>query len=237
MEQRPFDSLKKFYVASLAVLAVSIVLTPYAVKSGFSLLTEEILDTLIISLLFLIGFGLNRYYEQEVRWRERSLREAWKHVGEVNLLVERFKDVLVDPSRYPENRQEMKDFLGLTAEKIAGVVRCEAILLRLVDADDAKTLTELSFERNGQGEKGTSKVGNSDLLDGVGPAGCEVVASSVENTSVRAFCVLFDARLDETRRLFVQKIVNDLAMLYMIFSSQYYGAARGTDGGGLKRIR
>jgi len=37
-----------------------------------------------------------------------------------------------------------------------------------------------------------------------------------------AFCVLSKIKANENRKIFIEKIINDLTILHIIFTSQYY---------------
>lgn len=209
------DILKKAYFFLIWFLVFIIVLTPYLVRGGTALFSEEFLEGIIIFSLLMIGWVINFFYERETEKQEKTLQEAWKHIGAVNLLVDRFRLALTDDMPYPRSKKELQVFSAAMLEKIRGVVPCEFLLLRLVEAETLKTVFEYSdtnLQENGQ----MLKIGNKDLVRGKKLDTLEVIGSQSDAINMRAFIIFPAADIGEDRKIVIQKIVNDFVMVYAI---------------------
>ncbi len=214
--------LKKVRITIFAIITFLIILTPYLTRRGFSFLEEETLEVLIIAFLFLLEFAIDLLFEREIKKRESNLKEIWEHVGKVNLTVERFQEAFFDLQKYPENKKDFQQLLATMAEKVLGIVNCSVVLFRILEMENMRTLSEYMQSRASQEEKERIQVGNKDLFKEKRKKGYEIISSSAKNATVKAFCVIQSPPLNENQKLFMKKIVNDLAMFYLIFSSQYY---------------
>jgi hypothetical protein len=214
-------NLKRFYMGCMFALVIFVIFIPILITDDLPVIGEEVLESIIIALLFMFGFVLNRLYEKELKSRESHLKEAWAHIGKINRLTEAFRDVLVHIDKYPENKKEMKELLAIMAEKILGMIDSPFVMLRILLPDGAKTLTEYNQSRNGENNF-EMKLANKDLIENKKDEEYEIIASSVDNTKIKAYCVFPKTEINSEQKIFIQKIVNDLAMLYIIFNSGFY---------------
>ena len=214
--------LRKIRFVSFAVITVLIVFTPYLTKKRFSFLEEETLEMFIIAFLFSVEFIIDLFFEREIKRREKKLAKAWEHVGKVNLTVEKFQEAFFDLQKYPENKKDFQQLLLTMSEKVLGIVNCSTVMFRILEIENGRTLAEYTQIRYSSEEEIKIQVGNKDLLEGSQKKGYKIIASSAKNAKIKTFCVLRASSLNESQRIFIKKIVNDLAMFYLIFSSQYY---------------
>jgi hypothetical protein len=214
-------NLKKFYIGCMLALVLLIIFTPTLITDGVSIIDEETLESIIIAFLFALGFILNSIYEKELESRENHLKEAWAHIGEINLLTEAFKDAFIHVEKYPESKKEMRELLVVMTEKILNIVNCPFAMLRILLPDEVKTLTEYYQSRNGSKDF-EIKISNKQLIENESDDKHEIIASSTKNTKIKAYCIFPKTKINQEQKIFIQKIVNDLAMLYIIFNSEFY---------------
>jgi len=212
---KKFEIIKKAYFFLITVLVLFIIITPSLINDGFSIFSEEMIEGTIIAFLIAIGFIINFLYERELKKHQNDLKEAWKHIGKVNLLVERFKTAIVDVYKYPENKNDLRALFEKMAEKIAEIAGYQFVMFRVVDMDNLKTLTEYIETKNG---KENIKIGNKELIEGVAIAGTEVFHSQAQNSKIRTFCVLPKIKIDKNQNIFIQKIVSDFNMAYIVYT-------------------
>ena len=205
----------------MIALVFLVIFTPLLITDDLPAIGEEALESIIIAFLFAIGFILNRLYEKELRLRENYLKEAWAHIGEINLLTEAFKDAFIHVDKYPENKKEMKELLATMTKKILSMVNCHFVMLRILLTDEVKTLTEYYQSRNGLKDF-EIKLSNKQLIENGNDDKHEVIVSSTKNTKIKVYCIFPKTKINQEQKIFIQKIVNDLAMLYMIFNSEFY---------------
>jgi len=215
--------LKNIYSVFILILAITATVTPYLIKEGTSYLTEESFEMIIIASIFVLNFTLSKLYEKEVITREKKLVRAWAHVGKMNLLVERFKEALLKIEKFPETKNDMKKVLEVIADRILGIIDCPYVIIRVLEAKKLRTLAECSRHRGEKKDTNNDlKISNKYLLENkVDPKHLSFY-SSISNSDVKTFCILPKCTLDEENRIFIQKIINDLTILYIVFSLKDY---------------
>ncbi|MDD5083546.1 MAG: hypothetical protein PHT88_01235 [Candidatus Moranbacteria bacterium] len=211
------DILKKSYFVVINVLVITIVLTPYFIRDDVAFFSEEVLEGLIIFLLLAIGVAINYFYEKEMRQQEQMLQEVWKHIGAVNLLVDRFRLALTEDKDYPRSKQEMQEFAASTLGKIRGVVHCDFLLLRVVDTDTFNTVFEYG-DTSSQEEGALPKIRNKELMGGQKIGSLEVISSQANAVKLRTFIILPQSKINDDGKMVAQKIINDFTMVYTISS-------------------
>lgn len=214
-------SLKGLYVGFVLVFILLIIFTPLLITHGVSAIGEEVLESITIAFLFMVGFILNRIYEKELKSRENYLQEAWAHIGEINLLTEAFRDAVIPIDKYPENKKEMKELLVVMAEKILSMVNSPFVMLRILMTDEVKTLAEHLQSRNGTNNFEV-KLSSKQLVENTQDEEYGIITSSAKNTKIKVHCIFPKTELSQEQKIFIQKIINDLAMLYIIFNSEFY---------------
>lgn len=215
-EEKQYRYLYNLFLLSLAIL---IILTPRLVSSGPAWLAEEMIEMMIIGSLLAIFFAINSMREESLRSCDISLRQAWSHVGRVNLLIERVRSAIVSVDKYPKNRRDLKRTLQDMGDKVLGLSGSGFVFFRLINKQTMQTLSEFAG-----GSRATAvaeqKFSNRALLRKNKLPGMEVFSSAQKNVEIRSFCIIEQAGLTEESRAFIQKIVDDLAALFVIFESQ-----------------
>jgi len=215
--------LKAAYLSSLTLLLGLVVFTPYLIRSGLWLkgriiVEEEIFEGALIALLLLVGYFASRGYKKELDKYAKELKElatkrvdlenklndAFCYIGAVNVQLLEIKSVLTAQKRYPENKRDFKHIQSVFARRALGIANVDWVMFRIIKPDTLRTLQEHSETR------------------GDGIAGCSVVCSEQENLTIKACCILPIENLTENQKILIGAIVNELEMLFIIFSSEYY---------------
>ena len=79
---------------------------------------------------------------------------------------------------------------------------------------ETKTLTENIYCENG--DKNV-KISNKELVNRGTIAGYSIISSRQENFNIKAICI-FSAQLNENQRNLIQRIVEELEIIYLLFS-------------------
>ena len=210
--------LKYLYAGSIFILAFFAILTPLFITDGFSIIDEELLETIIIAFLFTIGFILNRIYEKELRLNKKQLTQAWMHVGENNVLTESFQKSLLNINRFPDNKKDLNLLLNDISQKILAMINCQFISFRIIKPKEIKTLCEYSQARNPY-ENPEIKISSKQLLNNEKSDNYEIITSSITNPNIMVYCIISKIKINKYQKIFIQKIINDLTMIYLIYKS------------------
>ena len=215
------NSLKLGYFSLMVFLAIFIILTPHLITDGFSVFTEEAIEGFIVALLLFAGAGIDFLYRREMSRQQRKINEAWKHVGRINLLIERLSTAFIDINKYPENKRDVKQLFELMSDKILGLADYQFVLFRIVEPETMQTLSEFFKPRSGTNTQ-EPRIGNKELMENKLCPNLDIIGSEAENITIKIFCVVPKTPTSENQKIFIQKIVNDFTMLYIISASNYY---------------
>lgn len=206
---------KKAYFLLVCFLISIIVLTPTLIKDGFSIFSEEFLEGSIIFFLLIVGLVIDYFYKRETQKQGQALRDAWKHIGAVNLLVERFQTTFMENNEYPKSKKELQLFSAKMFEKIRGFIHCDYLLLRVIDTDTLNTVFEYSdSNNNGNGNKLNIK--NNDLVSSKKLGSFDIITSPANAIGLMAFLIFSKTEIDNDRKMVIQKIISDFALIYIV---------------------
>jgi hypothetical protein len=139
--------------------------------------------------------------------------------------VERYKQVFTDVNKYPENKKDIKYFFEVMAEKILGIANCDFAMVRIIEMSNLNTLAEhIKYRHNEIG--GEIIIGNKEIVNQQGNGKFQILVSSADNTNIKTFCILPKAKISDNQKFFIEKIIGDLTMLFIIFTSTYYKNSR-----------
>jgi hypothetical protein len=227
--------LERTYFWILVAILLLIVFTPYIIRSGFTLLEEEIAEVVAIALLFTVGYVVLLVYRKEVKENrndlnrlkqdkgvlENRLSEAFRYIGTVNIQIEEIKSIFSVIRKFPENKKDFQNILQFFAERTLSMVNAEWVIFRIIRTEDLDTLSENS-ETRGNALLLKHKISNRALASSEKFEGLTVVGSTQENFRIKTFCILPKEKLSSQGEIFVRAIVNQLEMLFVIFTSTYY---------------
>jgi hypothetical protein len=238
--QKKTRPLQAVYLASLIVLFCLIVSTPYLIKGNVLVkerivVGEEIVESALIALLLIIGYVVSIMYKRELNKcireidelttgkinLEEKLNEAFGYIGEVNVQVQEIRALFSTLKKYPENNNDFKNILAFFGQKVLGIVNVDWVTFRIIEPDNLRTLRE-HWEARGSAVALNHGISNKAIVNHAAINGCSVVGSRYENLSIKVFCILPIEQLTTNQRILVEAIVNDLEMLFVIFTSEHY---------------
>jgi len=95
------------------------------------------------------------------------------------------------------------------------------VLFRIIDTKNLDTLGEYS-ETRGDSVLPRHKISNKTLVSTEKLKGFTVVGSGHENFHIKTFCIIPKVKLSNDNEVFIKAVVNQLEMLFLIFTSIYY---------------
>jgi hypothetical protein len=227
--------LEKIYLALIVLILALIILTPLVISEGISVISEEPLEAITIAVLFLIGFFVRKLYKNEAEKNknayenlkneklnvEERLIDAFKHIGSVNVQIDEIRSSFSDIRKYPESKQDFKNILQFMGQRILGMTNAEWALFRIVDIAAGVTLREYC-ETRGNAILLKHTFSNKDLKEKANIDNCIIIKSTQENLNIKTYCILQVKRLNKDQEVLIKAIVNQLEMLFLIFSSNFY---------------
>jgi hypothetical protein len=212
--------LERLYLGALGGLIMLIIFTPLFIKEGVSILDEELLEVILSVVLFSVGFLIYSLYQREIAKHQKSLEETLNYIGSINIQIDHIRSIFNGMNKFPETKNDFKKILKFLAGKALGIISADWVLLRIVETENTKTLAEL-FQARGKVALVKHEISNKNLVMEKSCEGCSVVESNQDNFKIQAYCVI-PQEIDDEQRTLIQAIINNLAMIYLIFSSGYY---------------
>lgn len=220
------------YLGLLGILIGLIIFTPLLIKDGFSIFDEEIIEVIISTSLFIVGFVIYSLYRREIEKHRKSLNETLNYIGNVNLQINNIESIFNEMKKFPESKSDYKNIQKFLAEKTLGIINAEWVLFRIIETQNIKTLSE-HFQSRGKVALIRHEISNKNLVIKKSCPDCSVIESNQDNFNVQAYCVIPKEKISENQRVLIKAIVNNLVMMYLIFASGYY--KNGNNGGGKAR--
>jgi len=227
--------LERTYLAILGTIFLLIIFTPYIIRSGFTVLAEELVEVAAIILLFTVGYAVLFLYRREVarnlneanRLKQdqsdlrNRLTEAFHYIGTVNIQIQQIRSVFSDIKKFPENKKDFLHILQLLAGGTLSMVNADWVLFRIIDTGNFNTLREYTETRE-NATPPNHKISNRALASNDKFEVLTVVGSGQENFHIRTFCIIPQKKLSDDQKVFIKAVVNQLEMLFLIFTSMYY---------------
>jgi len=226
-----------FIIASV-LLMMCVIATPLILSSGvFPLdvlvLDEDLLESILIAVLFIIAGTIFVLYRRELRSLHRQLggmssdnallknrlADAFRYIGNINVQLERIHAVFAEVICYPQNRSEFKRLLAATASNVLNAVDKDWMLIRIVDRANLKTHIE-HWEARRTVIPPVVPVSNRSALGQSVLPNADVIRSHGANAAVRAVCVFQMPRLNREERILMEAVAAEIEMVYTVFSSQ-----------------
>jgi hypothetical protein len=231
--------LERIYTLSLISLFLFIVFTPYLIKSGISLFEEELVEVITIIFLFGVGYIVFLLYRKEVaknleklarskqqkRSLEQQLAEAFKYIGSLNIQVREIRAVFSDIRKFPESKKDVKYILQFLSDRALSIVNVDWVMLRIIDTQALNTLGECCQTRTSAVIL-KHRIANRELMSAKNMLDLAITATVQENFNVKTFCIMPKIELSQEQKIFLMALVNQLEMLFVIFTSLHYKNSR-----------
>ena len=230
--------LRLLFIMTCMLLMICVIATPLLVGSRLFppetfVLGEDLLESLLIAMLFAIAGAMFALYRREIRSLQRQLgrisgtnvalkdrlTDAFRYIGTVNVQLQQIHAVFADVIRYPENRSEFKRLLGQTASKVLCTVDKNWMLIRIIDRGSLNTRFEHWETRRGA-TLSVGRISNRAALDTNPLSSVEVVRSHGTNSAATAVCVFPLPRLNWEERVLMEAVAAEVEMIYTVFASR-----------------
>jgi len=179
------------------------------------------IEAFVIATLFVVGYVIFRLYKSEIDKNKDKFEEAIQYIGGLNIQLDSLKSLLNDVRKYPENKTDFRNILILMADKILSIVNCEWVVLRLIDAKTLQTLSEHSGSR-GSAILLKYSISNKNIIEGKQIEDCTILVSTKDNVDVQTCVILSINGISDEQQILINTIINNIGMLYIIFSSTFY---------------
>ncbi len=218
--------VKKILILIIVLSSLLVLSTPWLVSDDLLGMRSEIWETIIIFFFLMFIYAASFLYFQEFRRLkkyqgslEERLQETFKYIGSLNLQIDEIKRAFSNFKKYPKNKKEMNEVFDFLSEKILSMVDADWVYLKIINLENKKTIRQ---NKKNRAKKNNSlpEINNKDILNKTcNLKNCTIIVSEQENLSIKACCILPIKLKNEEERFFIQSVINQLEMMFLVFSS------------------
>ena len=220
------------YMLTLGLLFIVVVATPLFIRGHVSLtkkiiLEEDVLEALLIAILLSLAYTVHRAYRRELENLKKSNTglikshtEAFKYIGKVNIQLQELRAIFSEFQRYPETKSEFQRILSSAARNVQGIVRADWILIRIINQNNFRTLTE-HWESRAEATCPNVRISNRALVEGETVSSFSIVCSRKNNLALNVVFIIPIETLGREEKILIEAIAGELEKLFIIFTLQY----------------
>lgn len=220
-----FDWRKNFFII-LAINFVSIALIPLLIRGPLFGIAENLVIFIIVVILLSSAYVVSLLYLRELRRLRRyqlnleeRLQETFKYIGSVNLQMAEMKESFSNFKKYPESKKDIKTAFNYFAEKILSIINVDWVILRIIDTNTMHSLRDERYTRNNQKVE-FNKFDNAEIIkEKYKQDSVQIIRSNQSGFYLKTCAILPGQLKNKDQEFFVQSMINQLEMLFVIFSS------------------
>jgi hypothetical protein len=236
--------LQSIYFIIYLILSSVIIFTPIIITGSISItkkiiLDEEIAEVFLLSILFSLSILIFKLYKQEAfkqeelikkmkndkKTTEERLFDSLSYIGKVNVQIEEIKSIFNTTNTYPETKNDFKKTFRFLSEGVLGIVNTNWALLRIINCDTQRTISECFETRQGFSCQ-YPHVSNKIILEKQLISPFTTVISNSQNLNILVCCTMPIDKIDNDQRVFIQAIIIEIIMLFIILNSSYYKSGK-----------
>jgi|WetSurMetagenome_2_1015567.scaffolds.fasta_scaffold17830_3 hypothetical protein len=242
MRELNFQSsfLQILYLSIYIVLASLIIITPILITGSVKIsetlfIDEEIIEVILLGILFTLSVLIFILYKREAyrqeelikkmkndkKTTEERLFDSLSYIGKVNVQLEEIKSIFNTANKYPETKNDFKKSFRFLSERVLGIVNTNWVLLRIINSATQKTISECFETRQGS-SCSYPHVSNRMIVENQIILPFTAIVSNPPNLNFLVCCTLPTDKINNDQRMFIQAIVNEITMVFVILNSSYY---------------
>ena len=191
------ERLRNVFLLVFVLLIVTIIFTPLIIKSGISIFSEEVLESILLLVQVSVAWNIFRLYERTVKYREeeaqkfeteyqkreQELLEAFAYLGKVNVQVSLIKSFL-GKLKSPTNKREMKECINEILRMALSISNKEWMTLRIIHPEKFQTISEHWVKTSPKVKTEEMKIGNREIVE---------ITKDKRHCNEKGYCVLSSA--------------------------------------------
>jgi hypothetical protein len=147
-----------------------------------------------------------------------KLFDSLSYIGKVNVQIEEIKSIFNTTNTYPGTKTDFKKTARFLSERALGIVNTNWALFRIVSSEDQRTIYECFETRRGF-SCDYPHVSNKMIVENQSISPLTTVISNPRNLNFLVFCAMPVDTINNDQRVFIQAIMNEITMLFIILNS------------------
>jgi len=232
--------LQILYFVIYIILFSLIIFTPTLINNPIYLsnkliIEEEIIEGSLLCILFFLSILILNLYRHEVykhkeliklinnekKIAEEKLSDSFNYIGKVNVQIQEIKSIFNASNRFPETKNEFKKTFHFLSGRVFGIVNTNWVLFRIINNSTQKTLSEC-FKTRQDFSCDYPIISNKMIIEKQIILPFTTVVSNPQNLNILVYCALPVDKISNDQNIFIQAILNEITMLFVVFNSLYY---------------
>ena len=232
--------LQSLYFIIYLLLSSVIIVTPILITGSVYItekfiIDEEIAEVILLGILFSLSIFIFTLYKREASKQEELIRkmkndkktaeerlyDSLSYIGKVNVQIEEIKTIFNTTNTYPETRNDFKKTFRFLSERVLGIVNTNWALFRIIDSNTQRTISECFETRHGFSCH-YPHISNKMIVEKQLISPYTTIISNSKNLNILVCCTMPIDKINSDQRVFIQAIINEIIMLFIILNSSYY---------------
>ena len=196
---------------------------------------EEIVKGILLGILFVVSTLILNLYKGEVAKHkdqiekintdkqkvEERLQISDQYIGMINVQIKEIKSVFFSIDNYPQTKADFKRTFTFFGEKVLGIVNSNWVLIRIVNSESQRTISE-HYKARSRSINKYPQISNKLMIDAQPIASHTSIISNPKDIDILVFCVLPLETISSDEQIFLQAIIDEITKMYIIFNSSYF---------------
>jgi hypothetical protein len=232
--------LQLLYFVIYLILSAVIIFTPILITGSVYItekfiIDEEIMEVVLLTILFSLSVLIFKLYKQEAskqeelinkikndkKTAEEKLFDSLSYIGKVNVQLEEIKSIFNTTNAYPETKNDFKKTFRFLSQRVLGIVNTNWALFRIISSNTHRTIYECFETRQGFSCR-YPHLSNKMIVEKQLVSPFTTVVSNPQNLNILVCCAMPVDTINNDQRVFIQAIINEITMLFIILNSSYY---------------
>ena len=232
--------LQSLYFIIYLLLSIVIVVTPILITGSVYItekliIDEEIAEVILLGILFSLSILIFQLYKREASKREELIKkmkddkktteeklfDSLSYIGKVNVQIEEIKTIFNTTNKYPETKNDFKKMFRFLSERVLGIVNTNWALFRIINTNTQRTISECFETRHGFSGH-YPHISNKMIVEKQLVSPYTTIISNSKNLNILVCCTMPIDKINSDQRVFIQAIINEIIMLFIILNSSYY---------------
>jgi hypothetical protein len=232
--------LQSLYFIIYLLLSSVIIVTPILITGSIYIsekiiIDEEIAEMILLGILFSLSILIFKLYMREgvkheelinkmkndKKTTEERLFDSLSYIGKVNVQIEEIKTIFNTTNTYPETKNDFKKTFRFLSERVLGIVNTNWALFRIINTSTQRTISECFETRHGFSCQ-YPHISNKMLVEKQLISPFTTVISNSKNLNILVCCTMPIDKINSDQHIFIQAIINEIIMLFIILNSSYY---------------
>ncbi|MFA5926378.1 MAG: hypothetical protein WC831_05660 [Parcubacteria group bacterium] len=232
------ERLRNTFLLVFLILVVTIIFTPLIIKSGFSFLSEELFEAVLLFIQVSLAWKIFRLYERtvsmregeikkletEYRKREKELLETFAYLGKINVQMSLIKSFL-QKLKAPASKREMKEYVDEILRMAMTISKKDWMAIRIMNTEGLQTISEYWAKASPSVRTHDFKIGNREITELAADKKlcndkgyCVLSSESSSTSNRRAFMIFLEKeKVDKDILGFLNAAVNQCEIIHNLF--------------------